>query len=154
MKWLLRYSLLGVLTVSASVLAGDIKDIRVPLDRYENGKLKSQLVAASADMPLDGDGGVILAKGVKVEFFNPDGTVDIVITAEDCAYDRQARSAQSKTHVRVVRKDIEITGTGFEWKDEDQVVRVLSDAKVVFDRQFRVPMAGPASATKGKDGAP
>lgn len=107
-----------------------IKDLRLPLERNEDGKIKTQLVAAQARVPPEGD---VEAKKVRVEFYK-DENIDTLMTTDECRYDRAKGKATSESKVRIERENLVITGTGFECSMQDQIVKILSDVKVVLDR--------------------
>ena len=134
MRWWTSAALAGAVLASAlPASAGDdampIKDLRLPLERYDDGKIKTQLVAGQARVPAQGD---IEAKEVRVEFYK-DEAVDALMLAEDCRYNRTEGTARSGSQVRIEREGVVITGTGFECNIKDQTVKILSDVRVVLD---------------------
>jgi hypothetical protein len=126
-----------VLGSSALLLGEDevmpIKGLRLPLERGEDGKIKSQLLAAFARVPPEGP---IEAKEVRVEFFKDD-KVDTLMLADECQYDRAEGTAKSEKKVRIEREGAVITGTGFECSVKDQSVKILHEVKVVLDRSAK-----------------
>lgn len=115
----------------AGGVSGTVVGLRLPLSWWENGKLKSQLKAEKATVP---DEGAIFATSVTGEFFTVQGDLDTVITADDCIYDREAKLVKSDSRVRIERKDIVITGTGFEWDSAAQLVVITNNVKVIMNR--------------------
>jgi len=122
------------LTCARPTSAGDddmpIKDMRLPLERYDDGKIKTQLVAARARVPAEGD---IVAKKVRLEFYKDDH-VDAMMVTEECRYDRTKGTATSDSPVRIEQAGVLITGMGFECSVQDQTVKILGNVKVVLDR--------------------
>jgi len=110
-----------------------IENLRLPLERYEDGTLKTQVRAGVALVPPEG---LIVASNVVVEMFAPDGTLDLRMEAEDCRLDRQQGAADSSSRVRVERGDVTLSGEGFVWSGEKKRVRIKSKARVAFRRDL------------------
>jgi hypothetical protein len=111
-----------------------IEELRLPLEFYESGELKSQLTAAFADVPEVGD---INATAVRFEMFDPDGATNLTVLVEDCRFSRVAGLATSDTQVSLRRKDIAISAKGLEWELTNEVIRLRSDVEVVLQRTLR-----------------
>lgn len=102
--------------------------LRIPLQYWPDGNVKTRLLAGEARMP---EGAPVVAKDVRVEMLQPDGeTVLTRIEAEDCTYNKSEGVAESSSRVRVARGDVTIEGVGFKWSAEDQSVSILRDVKV------------------------
>jgi len=139
MKWSTEYrfpagltvalllSLFGSATSAEELLP--IEDAVMPLEVYDDGTVKTRVSAARARIPAAGD---IVAVDAKIEFYRSDGELESRIIAERLRYDRQKGFASSDGHVRYERKGAVITGEGFEWHAEEQLVKILNNAKVVF----------------------
>lgn len=112
-------------------MSGSIMGLRLPLGYHENGQLRAQLKAEKASVR---ENGKIFASNITSEFFTVEGKLDIVMTADDCLYDKLAKTATSDAHVRVERKGVVITGRGYEWDSSNQVVCVTNDVRVVISR--------------------
>ena len=130
-------------------LSGDektipIEDLRLPLEYYEDGKIKTQLIAGLAKVPPRGD---IEASDVRVEFYRENGESEARMFAEECRYMRTAAMATSESNVRLEREGIVITGTGLEWRAKEQMVKILDNAKVVLKRSIKGKSG--SSARKG-----
>jgi len=108
-----------------------IKDLSLPLEHFENGSIKTQLKADFARVPPNG---IIEALKVKVEFYNENGDVEVLMLSDDCRYDRESGQASSESSVYLERTDVVITGTGFTWDGKEQVIRILHDVTVVLKR--------------------
>jgi len=121
------------------VLLGDekvtpIEDLRLPLEHYEDGRIKTQLIAGLAKVPPQGD---IEASDVRVEFYRENGDSEARMFVEECRYMRTAGMVTSESNVRMEREDIVITGTGLEWNAKEQIVKILDNAKVVLKRAIK-----------------
>jgi len=138
MKSWISAILAGLVVAQARPASADdetmpIRDLRLPLERYEDGKIKTQLMAGQANVPSQGE---IRAKKVRVEFYK-DEKVDALMVTDECRYDRNDEIARSASSVRIERGGIVITGTGFEFSMKDQIVKILSRVKVVFDHPVK-----------------
>lgn len=111
-----------------------IQELRLPLEFYDNGALKSQLTAAFANVP---ETGAIDASDVRFEMFEPDGVTNLVVTAEECRFDRDAGLATSQTRVTLRKRDVAISGVGLEWELTNEVIRLRDDVKVVMQRTLK-----------------
>lgn len=110
-----------------------IENLRLPIEHYPDGTVKTQLTAGLA---LMGSSGMMTASNVVFTLFRSDGSVDAVIHAEDCRYDKEAKTAESESSIRIERSGVTISGKGFEWRGDQERVRILSLAKVRFKRNL------------------
>ena len=118
-------------TQEMAAVAGNLDGLRLPLAYHDNGKLKTQLKAETAMVP---EKGPIQAKNITCEFFTVEGVLDTRMIADECVYDREAKKASSDSKVRVERKDVVLTGNGYEWDSNEQNVTIMSNVKVIIDR--------------------
>ena len=109
-----------------------IKNLRIPLEHYEDGKVRTQITAGTAAMQ---EGGSVDAQNVRIEIFGRDGVVEGLVEAGDCFVDREKQMVTSTNTVRVTQKGVSITGVGFEWQAADQSFKILTHARVVFIRE-------------------
>jgi LPS export ABC transporter protein LptC len=120
-----------------------MKGVRVDIEWYESGKVRSFLVADFARITAEGE---IEALNPVVRFLLEDGTVETVLRAEQCRWDKEKGMARSDSRVRMERRDLVITGIGLVFNARNQVVRVLREARVESKRsllgKFRPPGAG------------
>jgi len=113
--------------------SGTIVGLRLPMGYHPNGKIKSQLMAEKAIVP---EKGAIQASNVTCEFYTVEGKLDIKMIADDSTYDKDAKVARSDSNVRVEKKDLLLTGTGYEWDSNEQVVKILNNVKVVIGKSM------------------
>jgi hypothetical protein len=118
----------------AQEAAMPIRNLRLPLEHYEDGTVKTQLRAGVALVPPQG---IVTASNVVVELFLPDGSVDVRLDAEDCRFDREQGRVDSENRVKVTRAGVELSGKGFIWQREKQRVKILSRARVAFQRDLK-----------------
>ena len=114
--------------------AGDIsavkpvENVTLPLDRYEDGTIKTQLVAGKAK-PSENGGWE--GTNVRIEFYDETGKIECTVTADDCRYNTETGTARSDANVCVDRGDVVITGTGFEWDSKSEKVKILNNVRVI-----------------------
>lgn len=108
-----------------------IRNLRIPLEHYEDGKVRTQITAGTATM---GENGSVTASDVKIEMYDRAGGLESSAEAGDCFVDREKESVVSTNTVRVTQKGVSITGTGFEWHAGEQSFKIHSRARVVFVR--------------------
>jgi len=112
-----------------------IQNLRIPIEFYGNGKVKTELTAGLAKIPPKGD---IEATDVKLEFLDPLGNVEARMVADDCHYDKTNGVAKSESNVMMEKQGTVITGKGFEWNAKEEKMTILSNVKVVLKNNMRI----------------
>jgi hypothetical protein len=128
----LAFASIFVTAIVADEMAMPVKNLRLPMEYYESGAIKTQLKAGFALVPPKG---MIVASNVVMEMFFEDGSTNVLMTAENCEYDREKQTAGSKDKIKIIRDNVVLTGKGFEWYSERERVKILSDAKIVLTRE-------------------
>jgi hypothetical protein len=105
-----------------------VEELKLPLERYEDGSVKVQLFAKSAQVAKDGN---VEATGVQVEFLDPKGNVEGVAKAERCRYSRTDQVVVSDSDVVMDRGPVTLSGRGFAWSARDQLFKILDRTRVV-----------------------
>lgn len=121
--------------VAAIPTNAPIENIRIPVERWPDGTIKTQIHAASAQMPEEG--GDVLADRLRIEMFTPSGALENLVLAKDCRYNRQNGQAFSEGSVHFEREGVLITGRGFQWNGTDEVVKITSNVRVVLQHNMR-----------------
>jgi len=122
------YLLLSAVGAAAVCLAGDIiENLRVRLEIYPDGKVKTELFAERAEVDIDGS---ISAGGVVMKRFAQDGTLDVRIDSEKCFIDQESQRASSTNRVVLHRGGIVIKGDGFDWNGGDSKITITKNARV------------------------
>ncbi len=116
-----------------------IENFRVPVEKHENGQVKTMLHAKRAAMR---GVGVIEAEQVRIEMYGADGTLETVITAESATVDQRRGRGTGRGPVRLERKDVTISGVGLTWISSENSVRIESEAMVELDREGRTLVEG------------
>ncbi|MCE9614187.1 MAG: LPS export ABC transporter periplasmic protein LptC [Lentisphaerae bacterium] len=136
--------LLVVLFLTVGLMAGrgeaqttgaPIRNLRIPLELYPDGKVKMQITAGTATLAENGN---IEATEVKIEMYGPAGEVEGHAEVGSCHVDRENQVVTSEAVVHIVQKGLTISGTGFEWHASDQSFRILDQARVEFPRDQSV----------------
>lgn len=104
-------------------------NLRVPLGIHTNGQIKTQIMAGFANVAENGE---ISAKDVRIEMFTEGGELESLILAESCKVDRENEIITSTSRIDFERKELKISGRGFEWRGKEQSFKILNDARVVF----------------------
>jgi len=124
--------IVGVLFFAVSFMSyadEPIENLRVNLEYYSTGELKTELFAKRANVPPDGS---IVASDLVLTGFTIDGKVELKIVADDCIFDQNKGVASSTNAVALTRGDIKVSGKGFSWKNSDKKLEIIKKAKVVF----------------------
>ncbi len=124
----------GYAAALLAVLAQEpIEGLRVPLEYYPDGTLRTELSARRATVSPDA---TIAASGIVFRVFSTNGTVDVTITAEDAECSRERQAGWSETAVSMRQGDMLLTGEGFRWNGASGTLRVLRQARVSFPSEM------------------
>ena len=125
---------------------GDVQTVsgfRVPT-YDENGEISSQMFGEYAKILPDG---YVEISQLKMEFYSIEGTnrtTDMRVTSPRCIYNRTRGTAVSDADVRIAREDMVVTGVGFLWNNEQELLKINKDAKVVLKNARRNVQEGDA----------
>jgi hypothetical protein len=129
--------LLGLLAVAAMLQGqilnfGRVKDFSVPdyFDPPHQNQVKSRLSGKEAEPRR---GGLFVIKEIKVESFRLDGFCEFRVTAPECTYDSQGRTAYSASAVRLESGDgqLLVEGRGFLWQQTNSMIIISNDQRTV-----------------------
>ena len=108
-----------------------IKGFRVP-EYDDEGNMTSQIFGDFAKGLPDG---FIQVEGLTMEFYKgslSNRVTDMRVTAPRCLLHRGKKAAVSDSDVRIVRGEaMVVTGTGFMWNNNEQLLMIMSNSKVV-----------------------
>ena len=92
--------------------------------------MKSRLAGAEAQ-PLAG--GLLAIKQLKLERFETNGALQVVIQAPDCVYDTGKGTATSPGHLRVETADgkSRVEGDGFLWRQKNGFLTISNHVQTV-----------------------
>ncbi len=104
-----------------------------------NNVMKSQIFGDQAQVMPNG---YVEITGMRVEFYRYENgysnrTINMTVTTPKCVYHQEAKAAAGKEDVRIVREDMIITGKGFVWENQREVMQIMNDTKVVLKNARR-----------------
>ncbi len=106
-----------------------IEDLRVPMEYYEDGTLKSELFAGRAEMRSPG---TIAVWGIVFRLFTALGIEEVVLRAEEALINREAQVAVSRRPMSMQRGNLKITGDSFTWNGKEGILLIQRNARVTF----------------------
>ena len=100
-------------------------------------QIKSILSGAEA---LPQPGGLLIVKQLKLETFDLDGKLGVVIMAPECIYDTFKGVANSPGHLQVRTGDekIRTDGDGFLWRQSEQKLTISNNVCSVFENGAKI----------------
>jgi hypothetical protein len=123
----------GAAAAQTNAVPNRVENLRLALNHYTNGQVKTELRAAWALVP---PGQPVEAREVRVECFNSQGGLEMVIVAPSLTYDRYAGLAQTDDIVRATVKGMSVSGRGLRWSSKEENVRLLGSVRVMLTRQI------------------
>jgi hypothetical protein len=128
------FVLVFVATLARAASTNDemtIQGFRVP-EYDDQGNMTSQIFGDFAKGMPDG---FIEVQGLTMEFYKGNASnrvVDMRVTSPRCLLNREKKGAVSDSDVRIVRGDaMVVTGRGFLWNNNDQLLMIMTNSKVV-----------------------
>lgn len=112
-----------------------LKGLKVPLEYYPDGSLKAMLKAEVST--VDSAGTQIKGEGLTYETYMQGGVTDVVVTADNCVYDREKGMAESESKVTLVRGNVVVSGRGFKLDSKKEMLSLNSEVVVEFERLLR-----------------
>jgi len=104
-----------------------LKRFRVP--EYDDaGVKKSELVGENAVLKADGTADIT---DLKIDFFEPDGTVKMTVTAPHCKYSQKRKLAKSPQSVQIEAPRMVVTGDNFAWDGKRELFKIFTNSMVV-----------------------
>ena len=119
--------------------AQTIEGLRLPLQRHENGRVQSMLVADRAWMT---DNGVSGEGNIRVFMMSEDGTTNGVAGAERGDFNQKDMTAQCYGRVYLEKGGVKLSGTNLYWAAEFNIVRIETNAVLVLDRGGKSAVEG------------
>jgi hypothetical protein len=94
--------------------------------------MKSRLSGAEAQPQA---GGLLVIKQLKLEMFDTNGTVEMVVKAPDCVYDTMHGVASSPGHLRLETGDgkSHVEGDGFLWRQTNSFLAISNNVHTVIE---------------------
>jgi hypothetical protein len=100
-------------------------------NKAPNQRLMKQRLSGAEAQPLAG--GLLAIKQLKLEMFNTNGVLQVVIKAPECVYDTSKGVASSPGHLQVETADgkSHVEGDGFLWRQTDQFLTISNHVHTV-----------------------
>ncbi len=111
-----------------------IEGIRWPIEHYENGRVKTQLIAERVENVTTA--GVEVSRMI-VQFYDENGRTNLEAHIDGCIYDSKEGKAVSQSDVRIEKDNIVITGHGFDWDAGKRMFRIFRKVRVVLTHPAR-----------------
>ena len=91
-------------------------------------QVKSILAGAEA---LPQTGGLLIIKQLHLRTYDPDGRLQIIVTAPECIYDTQAATARSAGPLQLENGDgkFQVTGEGFLWRQTNNLLTISNQVR-------------------------
>jgi len=119
---------------SKAAMTSPVVNLTLPLDYYENGRVRAVLKAGRSQMYEDG---LIFAENVSIDMLTADGMPDGRLTAENCLFDRQAKHGYCEGSVWMVKGADRLKGRGMYFSIGNQFIKILSECEI---RTNRIPL--------------
>ena len=110
-----------------AAMTSPVENLAMPLDYFDNGRVKAMLRAEKAQIFLDG---LIFAEKLNVQLLTEDGLPDGRLTAEGCVFDRKSKQGYCEGLVSVEKSGDRLKGRGMFFSIEDQFIKILSECEI------------------------
>jgi hypothetical protein len=100
-------------------------------------QIKSRISGAEAQLQPDGS---MLIKQLKLEMFDVNGKLEIVVDAPECVYDTVNGTANSsgELHVRTGDGKFRVQGEGFLWRQNDSFLTISNHVQTVIENATEI----------------
>ncbi len=122
--------------VNAGAIKG-IEGMRWPMEHYENGQIKTQIIADRVDNVTTA--GLEVAR-LTVLFYEKDGRTNLQASVDNCVYDKNNGKVASESGICIKKDGVVITGQGFDWNTKSRVFKIFNDVKLVVTRRTGKPV--------------
>jgi hypothetical protein len=119
--------LLSVCLVAMAQTEQTLKRFRVP-EYDDTGVKKSELIGENAVIKADGTADIT---DLQIEFYEPDGSVKMTVTAPHCKYSRKRKLAKSPSSVQIEAPRMVVTGENFAWDGQRELFKIFTNSMVV-----------------------
>lgn len=121
-------------SASKAAMVSPVENLMLPLDYYDNGRMKAVLRAKKAQMLADG---LIFGEDVTVDLLTEDGKPDGRLTAEGCLFNRETKHGYCEGAVGMVKGTDRLKGRGMYFSIGEQFIKILSECEI---RTSRIPL--------------
>lgn len=100
-------------------------------------QIKTRLSGAEAQLQPDG---LMLIKQLKLEMFDANGKLEIVVNAPECVYDTMKGTANSsgELHARTGDGKFSVQGVGFLWRQNDSFLTISNRVQTVIENAVEI----------------
>jgi len=109
-------------------LEAPAENVVIPLETFPDGKIKSRVKAARAQ--IFQETGFIWGEGVHVEQFREDGRLQATLDAENCVVDRKTKSGWVEGAAKMVYGDSSVKGRGVYFSLEREFIKIFSQSEI------------------------
>ena len=109
---------------------GEARGVRFP-SFNEKGQMTSVIYGDTAKVLPNG---YVDITNLKMEFYDPDNKDKVPqmrVESPHCLYHRERGAAASERDVKIINDKMVVTGTGFVWENQSQVLKIMKNSKVV-----------------------
>ena len=123
------------MTPTAQIIEG----LKLPLQRHENGRVQSMLLADRAWMT---DTGVSGEGNIRVFMMSEDGTTNGDAGAERGDFNQKDMTARCYGRVYLEKNGVKLTGTNLYWVAKMNTVRIETNAVLILNRGGKSAVEG------------
>jgi len=105
------------------------EDVTIPFETFDGGDVKAVIVAKNGQ--FFNDYGYVWARGITVEQYREDGTVDMRLEAESCLLDRPHKCCWVAGRVKATHRKTTLEGVDAFYCSSNEFLKVMSNARVV-----------------------
>lgn len=109
-------------------LESPAENVVIPLESFENGKVKSRVKAARAH--IFKETGLLWGENVHVEQFREDGSLYASLDAENCVVDRKSRSGWVEGSAKMVYGESSVKGRGIYFSLSREFIKIFSQSEI------------------------
>ena len=103
-------------------------DIELPIEQYPDGKIKSRLKAAKAQLFLST--GIVWGEGITVDQYDESGAVTGSLKADNCVVDRNKVVGWVPGAATATVGDVTVCGRGIFFSFKEEFVKITADAEI------------------------
>ena len=104
------------------------ENVVIPLETFPNGKVKSRVTAARAQ--IFPDSGLVWGEDVRVEQFRADGRLQASLDAESCVVDRKTKTGWVEGRAQMVYGDSSVKGRGVYFSLTREFIKIFSQSEI------------------------
>lgn len=103
-------------------------DIELPIEQYDDGRIKSRLKAKKAQIFLGS--GIVWGEGITVEQYDDKGIVTASLQADSCVVDRKKLTGWAPGSATATAGEVTVSGRGIYFSFKEEFVKITADAEI------------------------